>query len=219
MRGWPRNRNEALVFLARPGGRLLEIGCGEGSILSKLAERYDDVLGIELSQVRATRAAEAVREITNCRIDNRAIEDLDEKEVGKFDCILWADVVEHVIDVLETMRKISSLVHENAQIVTVTPNVAYLPRRIRALLGQAPSTSSHFEHNEGFRADAADTEMIDGGHLHYFTFRKLRLLYKTHRIRVDRAIGFGRRLSRLRHVRPSLLSGAVCLAGTFESSD
>ena len=30
---WPKNRNEAMVYLARPGGRLLEIGSGVPDLL------------------------------------------------------------------------------------------------------------------------------------------------------------------------------------------
>lgn len=42
-----------------PGGRTLEIGCGEGRVLRELAPRGHDVTGLDVSPTLATRAREA----------------------------------------------------------------------------------------------------------------------------------------------------------------
>ena len=43
--GWPADRWQALVYLVRTGGRLLEIGCGRGQVLATLAPHFDEVVG------------------------------------------------------------------------------------------------------------------------------------------------------------------------------
>ena len=177
--GWPKNRNGAMVYLARPGGRLLEIGSGAGSVVATLAPQYDMALGTELSAVRTESAQTRWQQIPNLSFRQTTLENLAEQETEPFDCIIWADVIEHVVDIIGTMKTIAKLSRPGAQLVTVTPNIAYLPRRWRALQGYAPATSSLFDRNEGFLADHPErTSLRDGGHLHYITFRQLELLYQ-----------------------------------------
>jgi SAM-dependent methyltransferase len=215
VRGWPVHRNEALVFLARPGGRLLEIGSGVGSVLLTLAPRHAEVVGTELSPVRAEAARARLAHLANVRIHTGDLASLAAVEQEPFDAILWADVIEHVGDVIGAMKTIACLARPGTQLVTVTPNVAYIMQRVRALRGRAPNTSLPYHGNEGFTADPAQTVLLDGGHFHYFTFRQLELLYRIAGFEPEARLGFGSRLSRLRNRWPTLLSGAVCIAGTY----
>lgn len=215
VRGWPVHRNEALVYLARPGGRLLEIGSGVGSVLLTLAPRYTEVVGTELSPVRAEAARARLAHLANVRIHTGDLASLAAAEREPFDAIVWADVIEHVDDVIGAMKTLARLSRPGTQLVTVTPNVAYLMQRVRALRGRAPNTSLPHHGNEGFTADPAHTVLLDGGHFHYFTFRQLELLYRVAGFEPEVRLGFGSRLSRLRNRRPTLLSGAVCVAGTY----
>jgi hypothetical protein len=56
LRGWPTDRKQALVYLARPGASLLEIRCGRDEVSAALAPHYETVVGTEISAVRALRA-------------------------------------------------------------------------------------------------------------------------------------------------------------------
>ena len=215
VRGWPVHRNEALVHLARPGGRLLEIGSGVGNVLLTLAPRYTEVVGTELSPVRAEAARARLAHLGNVRIHTGDLASLLAAEREPFDAILWADVIEHVDDVIGAMKTLARLARPGTQLVTVTPNVAYLMQRMRALRGRAPNTSLPHHGNEGFTADPAQTVLLDGGHFHYFTFHQLELLYRVAGFEPELRLGFGSRLSRLRNRWPTLLSGAVCVAGIY----
>jgi cyclopropane fatty-acyl-phospholipid synthase-like methyltransferase len=216
--GWPTDRYQALVYLARPGGRLLEIGCGRGEVLLALASQFEEVVGTELSSERARHTQQQLGHLQNCRILNEPLERLEETAHPPFDCIVWGDVIEHVVDVLEAMRILARLSRPGTQLVTVTPNVAFLPQRLSLLLGRGPATTSACP-NEGFYAKAEDTVLFDGGHLHYFTYRQVEILYRLAGFRVEKRMGFGTRLSRLRNVWPSLLSGVVCLSGIYEGRE
>lgn len=211
--GWPADRNQALVFLTRPGGRLLEIGCGQGRVLATLAPQFDHVVGTELSSVRADATRRRLAHLPNCTIFCGDLAELAADPTQRFDCILWADVIEHIGDVVGAMHTVARLANPGAQLVTVTPNVAYLPQRLRLLLGRGPATSLPLHRNEGFTDEPNQTVLLDGGHFHYFTYRQVEILYRLAGFTPERRMGIGGRLSKVRNIWPTLLSGAVCVAG------
>jgi 2-polyprenyl-3-methyl-5-hydroxy-6-metoxy-1,4-benzoquinol methylase len=215
IQGWPVTAKQALVFLTRPGGRLLEVGCGAGGVLATLAPHFERVVGVELAPTLAAHARQGLAHLPHCQVLSSPVETLLDVVEGPFDCILWSDVVEHVVDVVGVMRTLAQLSRVGTQLVTVTPNVAFLPLRWRLLLGKSPVTSRHYP-NRGFAANPRRTILLDGGHVHYFTFRQVELLYRSAGFRPERRLGIAPRFSRLRNVWPTLLSSSVCVSGTFQ---
>lgn len=215
LHGWPNDRKQALLHLARPGGRLLEIGCGQGDVLAALAPHYDELVGLELSSVRAARTKRALAHLPNCRIMNESLEGLRETAVSPFDCIIWADVIEHVVDVIGAMRILAQLSRPGTQLVTVTPNVAFLPQRLNILRGRAPNTALPWLPNEGFAKDPRKTPLLDAGHVHYFSFRQVEILYEIAGFKPEQRLGVGHNFTWLRNWWPTLLSGLICVSGTF----
>lgn len=215
VKGWPKDRYQALVYLARPGGRLLEIGCGRGEVLLALAPHFDEVVGTELSTIRAERTSKYLSFLPNCRIVNASLDHLADMCNPPFDCIVWADVIEHIVDVVDAIRILGRLSRLGTQLITVTPNVGFLPQRLNLLLGRAPRTHGGGP-NEGFSTDPNQTILLDGGHLHYFSFRQMETLYQIGGFRPERRLGFGSRLERLSDYWPTLLSSSVCVSGTFQ---
>lgn len=216
--GWPADRKQALIHLARPGGRCLEIGCGTGDVMAALAPRFDEVVGIELSSVRSARTQAALAYLPTCRVLNLSLEELADAGERPFDCIVWADVIEHVVDVIAAMHTLARLSKPGTQLVTVTPNVAFLPQRLNILRGRAPNTAIPWLPNEGFARNPAETTLLDAGHLHYFTFRQIEILYEMGGFRPEQRLGVGDRFPRLRNWWPTLLSGLVCVSGTYRGS-
>ena len=77
---------------------------------------------------------------------------------NSFDCVVWADVMEHIVDIHQTMRIIGELVRPGGCIVTSTPNVGYFKHRLTLLRGRFPSTSAP---DEG--VSQSTDGLIDGG--------------------------------------------------------
>lgn len=213
----PDNRKQALVQMARPGGRLLEIGCGTGDVLASLAHQYDEVVGTELSAVRAKRTQLALSHLPHCRIVHEPLETMVDLFDAPFDSIIWADVIEHIADVVGAMHILAKLSKPGTQLVTVTPNVAFLPQRLNVLRGRAPNTAIPAYPNEGFTQNPNQTKLLDHGHLHYFTFRQIEILYQIAGFRSDQRLAVGARFYRLRSWWPTLLSGLVCVSGTYQN--
>ncbi|MGC1396748.1 MAG: class I SAM-dependent methyltransferase [Coleofasciculaceae cyanobacterium] len=205
---FPQSRSEVLVKLATSGHRVLEIGCGDGNVLYNLRDRFDELYGIELSTVRTEKVTkEAIDRGLKMNIVAGNIEEGLNFPDAFFDVILWADVIEHVVDLWSAMAEIKRLLAKDGRLVTCTPNIAELRRRLTLLAGRFPATSGT---NEGLVV--RDNELFDGGHLHYFTFSSLAKLYHKYSIDPVETLGFGS-LGRFHNLYPPLLSGAVCLAG------
>jgi SAM-dependent methyltransferase len=209
---FPQHRNEALVKLAGQGSRLLEIGCGDGNVLYNLRNQFSELHGVEISPIRANKLSETAKSRNlNLKVITGNIETGLEFPDGYFDVILWADVIEHVVDVWAAMAEIRRLLAPQGRLVTVTPNIAAWRYRLTLLGGRFPSTSGT---NEGLQVRPG--ELFDGGHLHYFTFSSLQNLYRKYDIQPTQTLGFGK-LGRLHNLQPKLLSGAVCVAGVKQS--
>ncbi len=205
---FPRNRFEALASICPSGRRVLEIGAGSGSVLYNIRDKFEELYGLEFSPVRCGKMEEAFgRRNINCRCLAGSIENTLDFTEGFFDAIIWADVIEHVVDLWKAMEEIRRLLAAGGVLITITPNVAAIRRRLELLMGNFPATSGA---REGL--DVRDGELFDGGHVHYFTFSSLEGLYRRYGIEPTARFGFGR-LGRVHNLYPSLLSGGACVAG------
>jgi len=86
------------------GGRLLEVGCGDGYLLAEAERRSFEVTGVEYSEHAARRARAG---LTRGQV---LVGDLSQVDLpaGAFDVCILADVIEHVRDprsFLSTVRK------------------------------------------------------------------------------------------------------------------
>ncbi len=91
----------------RPGMRLLDCGCGVGSITLDLAEVVapGDVVGIDLDggQLEVARTAAARRGLTNVRFEAASIYDLPFPD-GSFDAVLAHTLLVHLSEPLRAIR-------------------------------------------------------------------------------------------------------------------
>jgi 2-polyprenyl-6-hydroxyphenyl methylase/3-demethylubiquinone-9 3-methyltransferase len=107
---------------ARPGDRLLDVGCGLGFFASRALEAGWDVLGCEPSP---TWAGQAQARIGSGRVlqgtaDDPALNDL------RFDLITAWDVVEHVFDPVPFLVRLRGLLAPGGRLFLRTPNFAYV---------------------------------------------------------------------------------------------
>lgn len=207
--GWPRNRWEALVHcMPEHAKNVLEIGCGNGVVLHHIADRCDALNGMEISPNRCETARKNLADIGKpVSIFHGNLEEGVDIPDGTYDVILWADVIEHVVDLFATMREISRLLAKDGTLITSTPNLAYIRYRLALLFGKFPGTAAR---DEGFAVRPG--EMYDAGHLHYLTFGTIERLYRMNGIEPTHTEGFGK-FGRVHNIWPSLTSGAALVVG------
>jgi len=202
LRGWPRNRVEAILFSAEGGDTIMDVGCGNGHLLYMLRHKYKSLVGIEYSPQRLEQAKANLSNLPFVPILGSA-EHMSVIESDSIDCIVSADTIEHIPDVYAACLEMYRVLRPEGKLVINTPNVAFVKKRFLLLFGRFPSTS---QPNEGLGSDI----LFDGGHLHYFTFRSLNMLLERAGFEIEQKIGFGK-FGRIHNIYPSILSGGIQL--------
>lgn len=112
-----RTAAEAAAFLLphlRPGMRLLDVGCGPGTITLGLAEavRPGEVVAIDLSAevLDVARELAAERRVTNVRFERGDLYDVAWPD-GSFDAVYAHQVLQHVPRPVEALRQMRRLLH------------------------------------------------------------------------------------------------------------
>jgi 2-polyprenyl-3-methyl-5-hydroxy-6-metoxy-1,4-benzoquinol methylase len=99
-----------------PGGSMLEIGCATGDVLAALRDEASVAAGIELSKEACDVAWERGLDVFHGT--------LDEYETGqRFDLVFMSQVIEHVLDPVETVTKIAGLLKPGGVLYVETPNI------------------------------------------------------------------------------------------------
>jgi methionine biosynthesis protein MetW len=127
-----RARAEALARIVPHGGRVLELGVGDGGMLKYLIDHAGvDGSGLDISP----KAVEFCRSI-GLQVDLAdANQPLGAEVEGHYDAILMCELIEHLPDpeaVLDRLRERADL------LVISIPNTGYYQHRLRLLLGRFP---------------------------------------------------------------------------------
>lgn len=200
VRAWPRNRVEAIVAIPGTGESIMDIGCGDGSLLYQFRHRYARLIGLEYSPDRLTQATINLAGLDFTGIQGSA-ENMAQLPDNCVERIVSADVIEHIPDVYAACSEMYRILKPGGDLIINTPNIAFIKKRLLLALGRFPSTS---QANEG----VGNELLFDGGHLHYFTYRSLRLILERAGFRMVRRMGFGR-FHCFHAIYPPLTSGGV----------
>ena len=146
------NNSHALQLqLVGSSKRVLEFGCAAGHMTKALHAQGCHVTGLDWDAEAASH---------NTYADQILIADLDRDdfvpmlEGAVFDVVLLGDVLEHLRDPLETMRRARAALAPGGYAVVSAPNFAHVDVRLALLDGR-------FEYR--------DAGLLDRTHLHFFT--------------------------------------------------
>ena len=93
---YQRRKYDVLAALLPPGrrfARALDIGSGLGLLGRRVAERADEVLGIDIAQGAVERARALHRDVPNLRFERGDMRDLPASLDGGFDLVVLADTL------------------------------------------------------------------------------------------------------------------------------
>ena len=109
-----------------PGRRLLEVGSNAGLFLSVAEQAGWDAKGVEPSHW----AVETGKRLFGVDLVQGTVETLD-AEPGSRDAVVMLDVLEHLVDPLDTLRRLRGVLHDEGMLALSTVNVAGLHARVR----------------------------------------------------------------------------------------
>jgi 2-polyprenyl-3-methyl-5-hydroxy-6-metoxy-1,4-benzoquinol methylase len=105
----------------RPGGTLLDVGCGSGAFLARMR-----ALGWQVAGVEPDPAAAAVaRDVHGLDVEV----DITPSGTRPFDAITMHHVIEHLPDPFATVAALARRLSEGGRLVVVTPNIESVGRR------------------------------------------------------------------------------------------
>lgn len=146
-------RREIFPLLPRHAPRALEVGCGAGHTLSLLKQQglCDWVSGVEISPAAAEQAAQRLDKVVQGNIEAMELP----ADPGSIDLLLCLDVLEHLIDPWEMLKRLSTLLSKDGVLIASIPNV----RHYRVLLPLVIHG----------RWDYMNSGILDRSHLRFFT--------------------------------------------------
>ncbi len=145
------------IDAAKPEGRILDVGCGQGYLAGELVRKGCRVTGMDRLIPDKSTAEDQLEFIRW---------DLDSSEfpvnVSAYDQIFLLDIIEHLKQPAEFMDSLrSAAACKRPEIVLTTANVGFLVTRLMLLFG-------HFNYGK--------KGILDATHTRLFTFRSLREL-------------------------------------------
>lgn len=142
--GWTK-----LFELFAPGSRVLDIGCSSGNFGKVLIEQKQcSVVGIDVNEDDLKTAAKNLT-----KVHKRDVEKDDLSDLGTFDFVLMADVIEHLLDPVSVLKKVKNLLVPGGKLVFSVPNMANIANRIELL---------------GGRYEYTKFGLLDETHVHYY---------------------------------------------------
>lgn len=155
LQGYSGGRPDVLRLIKQAPQRVLDIGCGAGLLGSQLRQRFPGctTIGVEPDPERAALAQAHFDQVVcgNAEDDNLLSE---LAQHGPFDLIICADVLEHLVQPQQVLRRLSGLLSSDGRLITSLPNVRHLSTLVDLyLLGRWPQR---------------DRGIHDRTHLHYF---------------------------------------------------
>ncbi len=154
------NTHASVVRMVGESRRVLELGPATGYMTKLLQQRGCAVVGIELDPEMARQAARFSERVIVGNLDSLDL--ADELGEDRFDVIVAADVLEHLKDPLDGLRRLRAFLSPGGCFVVSLPNVAHASVRLSLLQGR-------FEYR--------DLGLLDRTHLRFFTHETIRQLF------------------------------------------
>ncbi|MAF50505.1 MAG: methyltransferase type 11 [Nanoarchaeota archaeon] len=177
------NLNPYMIRAVPDNKKVLDVGCSSGTLGKHLKEHKNcRVWGLDISQKAVDEAKETY--------EDAAVMDLDRDEFPfkneKFDVIVFADVLEHVVEPREVLNRFKEYLENDGIIVISIPNVATIAMRLHLLFGNWNYTQLGTLDNTHLRFFTRKTmknmienvglEIIENGGGHPVVIKKLKIM-------------------------------------------
>jgi len=152
-------RIERVLKLIGPNKLVLDLGCGDGFLMTRMRSLNNQIIGVETAESAILKARKKGFKIYDLLLEDKWCESITEK----FDVVFAGEIIEHIFDTDNFLQNIRKVLKTNGRLIITTPNVASLGRRIFLLFGKNPLLET----------TARD---YDAGHIRYFTRSTLKKL-------------------------------------------
>ncbi|WP_444994319.1 class I SAM-dependent methyltransferase [Aliikangiella sp. IMCC44359] len=179
---------------------LLDVGCGNGSILYYGKEKFPNLYGIDIADTQLdslrlwASECENKVELARCNID---IDEITICETNSIDVITCMVVLEFVLSPETVIKKMYSVLKPGGLFVASVGNIASWKNRGRLLLGLEPRTTTFMG-------------ALNGGALHYFTKDTFISIVEDNGLIIENVSCSGK-FWQIKEFLPSLLAGDIII--------
>lgn len=158
---YKNSRPEIIAFLPKNISKILDIGCGQGHFLKLVKEKTGaETWGLEVVDSEANIAKNYSDRILIGKVEDT----LDLIPNTFFDCITLNDVLEHLIEPKDVLRKLNNKLTKNGIIVASIPNVRFIENLYELLIKK----------DWEYKKDG----ILDSTHLRFFTKKSMKRLFE-----------------------------------------
>jgi predicted TPR repeat methyltransferase len=153
-------RSDLLKLIPANCTKILDVGCGEGLLGAKLKEFRNDIdlYGVEMFDLAAEKAEGRYTKIFRGDVEKIDISNYK----NYFDCIIYGDVLEHLIDPWQLLKKHRESLNDCGFVIASIPNVQYYKIIFDLIMGKWTYQ------NQG---------IMDQTHLRFFTKESIKNMY------------------------------------------
>ena len=156
---WNNPREEVAALVPQNARSVLDVGCAAGEMGRLLKETgFQRVVGIERDPESAARARDVLDEVVEGDVERIELP----FERDSFDCIVFADVLEHLIEPQEVLRRFRDYLSPEGVVVASIPNV-----RFAGVIHNLVEGSWRY----------TDAGILDRTHLRFFTFKEIERMF------------------------------------------
>ncbi len=165
------SRNDILKLIPHGIRRVLDVGCSTGTLGESIKRRIGaEVVGIELDEEMA--------KIAKLKLDRVIVEDVEVIELKNyypfkyFDCIVFADVLEHLKDPWKVLKETTKFLSDDGIVVASIPNVRHWDTIFNLVF------KGYWPYRE--------RGIHDKTHLRFFTLKNIKELFQSSNLQIIR---------------------------------
>lgn len=137
---------------------ILDVGCSAGYLGEYLRTQGHHVTGLDITPEAIEKAKEFLDEAYCMKVEDF----FEQNPQRRFDVVIFGDVLEHVTNAEEVLKRTSNVLKPNGKVIASIPNVAHVAIRAMLLNG---------------RWDYADLGLLDRDHVRFFTEESIYQLF------------------------------------------
>lgn len=185
-------RYEMIGFIPENAKKILDVGCGEGFFGYQLKREINaKIWGIEIDRTAAESAQK--------KLDKVMVGDISKKIVELpgtyFDCVIFNDVLEHLIDPFTILIRIKRKLSKNGLVISSIPNIRYYDQVKRFLL------KKEWKYE--------DSGILDKTHLRFFTKKSIMDMFESTGYDILKLCGINPTKSKNYRILNFLLLGSI----------
>lgn len=155
--------DDVLGMVEGEGARILDVGCGSGSLARRLQAKGHAVDGITISEEELRQATPFVRNVYLYNLEGGLPAEMPD---GEFDYVICSHVLEHIVYPQKLLGDIHRALKPGGILIVALPNVMHYKSRLRLMAGRFDYTDAgiwDYTHVRWYTVDSAKDLLSKSG--------------------------------------------------------